>query len=399
MVPDNLNTQSRNIVVVRYGITYLIPFLGDRVPLDTIESVIKQEYGPYEIILLQNGVSEMAEDVFFNEYESDGGASFVDIPIKKLKIRRRGKSKALNLGIKEARYDFICVIDADCTLKSDAVDIAMKHFEDIYVSAVGGRLGVRSKRCNVLTFCQKIEYMKTFNIWRPFYNSLNANCLISGAYGIFRKSDIQLVDGYDADSVGEDMELVLSLQSILHGRENVVCYEKDSVCYTSVPSSMRRLLRQRDRWQRGLLDCVKKHWNLIFNLKYGALGLVTMPYQSICELFKPIFILLNFGNLLCVLFKVDRYFKIMRRIRRFGFIGKCINLIIPQSWYIYLTYLGFEVLLTCIAEYIEYGKAGVFITKLPEAVAATILGTVLSVPLAAARFWGMITFHWRKTKW
>ena len=41
---------------------------------------------------------------------------------------------------------------------------------------------------------------------------LNAQCLISGAFGVFRKSALLEMNGYDTDTVGEDMELVLRLQ-------------------------------------------------------------------------------------------------------------------------------------------------------------------------------------------
>lgn len=127
------------------------------------------------------------------------------------------------------------------------------------ISAVGGRLKAVNEKKNLLVFLQKIEYMKTFNIWRTIFNHFNANCLISGAYGIFRKYDILLVNGYDTDTVGGDMEVVLSIQELLRGIGRKVVYEKDSICYTGTPATMFQLLCQRDRWQRGLLDCLIKH--------------------------------------------------------------------------------------------------------------------------------------------
>ncbi|MGN8780361.1 glycosyltransferase [Blautia sp. HCP3S3_C12] len=68
-----------------------------------------------------------------------------------------------------------------------------------------------------------------------------------------------------------------------------IVYEPTAVCYTGVPHSIKRLLHQRDRWQRGLMDCLIKHHNLIANPRYGLLGLVTMCYQLMVELLGPIF--------------------------------------------------------------------------------------------------------------
>ena len=80
---------------------------------------------------------------------------------------------------------------------------------------------------------------------------------------------------------------------------------------------------------------------------------------------------------------------------------------IPQMWELYLLYLGFELSVTCIAAYDEYERAAsskqirwwMLIAKLPEATAATALGIMLSVPLAVARLWGMISFPWRRLVW
>ncbi len=88
--------------------------------------------------------------------------------------------------------------------------------------------------------------------------------------------------------------------------------------------------------------------------------MLAMPYQIIVELLGPISVLIHAVNLFC---------------------------------------LGIEVSLSCLAECLEYGKWYLFITKLPEAIAATVIGIMLSVPLAAARLWGMVSFRWRRLEW
>ena len=42
--------------------------------------------------------------------------------------------------------------------------------------------------------------------------SLNAQCLISRAFVVFRKSALLEMNAYDTDTVGEDIELALRLQ-------------------------------------------------------------------------------------------------------------------------------------------------------------------------------------------
>ena len=320
---------------------------------------------------------------------------YAEVPMRKLQIRERGKGNALNVGLKYAQYEFVCVLDADCILDDCAIHIAMQHFKDEHVSAVGGKLKAMSEKKNLLTFSQRLEYMKTFNIWRSLLDVVNANCLISGAYGIFRKSHILSFNGYDDDTVGEDMELVLSVQHLFRPSGKSVYYEENSICYTKVPTTMRRLLHQRDRWQRGLLDCIIKHNYLILNPLYGFLGLVAMPLQ-VMQLLSPIFVLLHVVNLFCAAAGNQAWFAIYGPVKYW--IG-VISTEIPQMWELYLLYLGFEISVTCIAEYDEYDQWWVLITKLPEAVMATAIGIMLSVPLAVTRLWGMISFAWRRLVW
>lgn len=109
---------------------------------------------------------------------------------------------------------------------------------------------------------------------------------------MFRKAALLEVNGCDTDTVGEDedMGLVLRLQDN-HGKRlaHRIVYDSDAVCFTGVPHNLKRLLHQRDRWQRGLLDYLMKHHNMIANPLFGLLGLLTMIYQLIVELLGPVF--------------------------------------------------------------------------------------------------------------
>ena len=86
------------------------------------------------------------------------------------------------------------------------------------------------------------------------------------------------------------MELILRLQDGGYQKSgNQIVYDPTAVCYTRVPHSLKRLLHQRDRWHRGLMDCLIKHRNMIANPRYGMLGLATMSYQLVVELLVPVF--------------------------------------------------------------------------------------------------------------
>ena len=62
---------------------------------------------------------------------------------------------------------------------------------------------------------------------------LNTQCLILGAFKVFRKSTLLGMNGYDIDTVGGDMELVLLLQKqgFLQSKKHIV-YEPTAGCFT-----------------------------------------------------------------------------------------------------------------------------------------------------------------------
>jgi len=47
------------------------------------------------------------------------------------------------------------------------------------------------------------------------------------------------------------------------------------------------LNRQRDRWQRGLLEIMVFHFKMMFNPRYGRTGLIGFPYYLIFEVLGP----------------------------------------------------------------------------------------------------------------
>lgn len=354
----------------KLSISVLIPLTGLRPIDETVNSVIKQKYSADEIIILRNDIRELPEDIEYVEI------SDTVQPFREVFIQKRGKGNALNIGISLSKYELICVLDADCILDDNALMNIIGHFKDESVVAAGGRLSVIQRNRKLIVKVQDYEYIRTFQITRNVFASLNAQCLISGAFGVFRKSSLVEVNGYDTDTVGEDMEMVLRLQnSGLKRSEGRIIYEPESVCYTGTPETLKRLFRQRDRWQRGLLDCLIKHANMLFNSVFGFLGMFALPYQFVLELLGPLWSLLYF---------VWPTFRDM----------------FPQSWLIYIVYVDIEVLIGIYAVFIDVNRSVLrLINKLPEILFLTFLEILIQIPVSIARLWGMISFPWRRLVW
>ena len=88
-----------------------------------------------------------------------------------------------------------------------------------------------------------------------------------------------------------------------------------------MPESLSGLGRQRDRWQRGLADVLWRHRRMMLNPRYGALGMVVMPYFVAVELCGPIIEALGLVGLAISLplGVVDLNFAIMIFLAAYGY--------------------------------------------------------------------------------
>ena len=215
-----------------------------------------------------------------------------------------GKADALNAGLNLATGALVCAIDADTLIEPDALLRIVQPFlsrEDIVASGgtirvvngsrvQAGRVVVPRAPRKPVAGLQAVEYLRAFLFGRLGWNRLGGNLIISGAFGLFRRDALRAIGGYQVESIGEDMELVVRLRraGLERGEASRVVFVPEPVAWTEAPESIRVLGRQRDRWQRGLTDVLWRHRQLLFNPRYGAVGLVVTPYFFLVELLGPV---------------------------------------------------------------------------------------------------------------
>jgi biofilm PGA synthesis N-glycosyltransferase PgaC len=221
-----------------------------------------------------------------------------------------GKAGALNCGINMSDADLISCIDADCILEGNALVKMVKPFLEntkLRVIAAGGVIRA-ANNCRVengkvtdvhlprpfLGRVQVLEYIRSFLLGRMAWSRLNGLLIISGAFGLFDRKIALEIGGYNSNTVGEDMELVVRMRKYMHEIKEVyrVAYIPDQLCWTQVPESFSILGNQRNRWTRGTAETLWIHKNLLFNPRYKVLGLVlgllSFPFWLVFEWLAPI---------------------------------------------------------------------------------------------------------------
>ncbi|HSJ77538.1 MAG TPA: glycosyltransferase family 2 protein, partial [Erythrobacter sp.] len=143
---------------------------------------------------------------------------------------------------------------------------------------------------------QTLEYFRAFLAGRVASARFGVLLLISGAFGLFRRDVLLEAGGYQHDSLGEDLELLVRLQRI--ARENrrpyTIAYLPEICCWTEAPATIEGVRNQRTRWQQGGLEVFFKHRKMLFNPRYGRLGMVAFPLLALEDLIGPIVELLGY---------------------------------------------------------------------------------------------------------
>jgi cellulose synthase/poly-beta-1,6-N-acetylglucosamine synthase-like glycosyltransferase len=295
------------------GISMLVPaFNEEAVIVESVRSLLALRYPRHEVIVVSDGSSDGTVDRLREAFDlvPVRKALRTSIPtaaVRAAYVSRRspnlwvldkengGRSDALNAGVMAARYPYVCAIDADSLLEADAL---LRVAEPILldpdrVAATGGIVRV-ANGCGIehgrivaiglprsrLATMQIVEYFRSFLVGRVGWSSINALLIISGAFGLFRRSLVETVGGFSTATVGEDFEVVVRLHRYLRDRDEPyrIAFVPDPVCWTEVPEDLRTLSRQRRRWQRGLGQVLWEHRRLTGNPHYGAVGVLALPY-------------------------------------------------------------------------------------------------------------------------
>ncbi len=304
--------------------------------VENVKSLLAIFYTNLEIIVINDGSKDDSLEHLIKEYDLELTDIFVNaiIPTKEIKgiykSRKKiykkllvidkengGKADALNAGINLSSKDYFICIDVDCILEQDALLKMVKPFMEQTtkrIIATGGVIRVANS-CEVeqgkilkvrlakdyLPRMQILEYIRAFILGRMAWSRLNGLLIISGAFGAFDKEIAMAAGGYSAETVGEDMELVVRMRRYMEEQklDYVIRYIPDPLCWTEVPNNYAILERQRNRWFRGTFQTLKIHRVMFFNPKYRILGLVSYPYWFIFELCAPIIEFFGFFAFIC----------------------------------------------------------------------------------------------------
>lgn len=234
-----------------------------------VRSLLLLDYPNYEVIVVDDGSSD-------DTYEKAMAVAREDhnVPVRVITKRNGGKADALNNGMTMARGEFVLNMDGDTKLSRNTLRACVRHFDDPRVGAVAGNVKVLNRE-NLWTRVQALEYVEGLAMARKAQSFLRAVNIIPGPLGMFRKSVLQQVGGYDHDTFAEDCDLTLKM--LMRGWH--IAYEPTAIAWVETPSGLLDLLKQRYRWTRGILQATRKHRAALWQPRKAGLNFFILWYM------------------------------------------------------------------------------------------------------------------------
>ncbi|HMQ05936.1 MAG TPA: glycosyltransferase [Saprospiraceae bacterium] len=291
---------------------------------ENVHSLLSIKYNHFDVIVVNDGSKDNSMDILVRAfdlvrsdilylpviptkevkgiYKSSNSAYSKLIVVDKF---NGGKADALNTGINISGNPYIVCIDVDCIMDRDVLLKLAKPFlekSEKRIIATGGVVRIANSCTiksgklidvkapdNLIARIQVIEYLRAFILGRMAWAKMDGLLIISGAFGMFDREIVMKCGGYNTQTVGEDMELVVRMRKymILNKQPYQVQYIPDPLCWTEAPESYKILGKQRSRWTRGTMETLWMHKGMMLNPRYKILGLLSVPYWFLYEYLAP----------------------------------------------------------------------------------------------------------------
>lgn len=243
-------------------VSILVPAHNEgRVLAKTVQALMAFDYpaNRYELIVINDNSSDDSAAVLAQLQTAYSGRALTVINTD-AKTGGRGKSNALNIGLKRARGSLISIYDADNTPESGALRaLVATLMRDEQVGAVIGKFRTRNKLATILTRFINIETLAFQWMAQAGRQQLFKLCTIPGTNYVIRRSVLTAVGGWDVQALAEDTEISFRLYQLGYR----IQFQPQAVTWEQEPQTLDVWFRQRTRWVKGNIYVVLKNLPLL----------------------------------------------------------------------------------------------------------------------------------------
>ena len=208
--------------------------------------------GKVEVVVADNNSTDDTAE------RADAAATRLGLDYRRIFEREQGKHHALNAALETVTTPLVETVDADTHQQRESLTRLTVRLTSApqgqHVSACAGALVAENPLASFVTRMQQWDYRLGINGVKRMQAAYNTALVAQGAFSGYRTTDLRAVGGWP-DSIGEDIVVTWAML----GSRGLVQYEPLALGFTVVPAQLDRLLSQRSRWARGMLDGLRMH--------------------------------------------------------------------------------------------------------------------------------------------
>lgn len=176
----------------------------------------------------------------------------------------KGKSNALNNGLKASRGEYIVIYDADNTPERRAVLYLVNAIVgNDGLGAVVGKFRTRNKEASLLTRFINVETLSFQWLLQAGRCRLFGITTIPGTNFIIRRSLLDKIGGWNINALTEDTELTIRIYDCGYR----IYWLPHAVTWEQEPETLRVWLKQRTRWAQGNMWIIAQYLFKLFTLR------------------------------------------------------------------------------------------------------------------------------------
>lgn len=247
-------------------VSLIIPSYNEETVLErTIPTALAMDYPPDKLELIyvyESACTDRTEQIIQAFASQDSRIKAVQRITGK-----GGKAAVTNYGLQFATGDIIGIFDADHSLNSDLVRLAVAQLQTPNVKCVRGWCRTINRTQNLVTRLMALDRNIVERLCIYGASRMGGFCNFGGGHGFFQRDVFDELGPFNEDVLTEDIDFSVKLHAA--GYQIAMLTQMQS--WEEAPTSLRSLVSQRRRWTRGWIQVWRINASRILKMKKATL--------------------------------------------------------------------------------------------------------------------------------